>query len=255
MKKPTDVGTNRTGAGMSPFDSKEAARGAKQAPPSSSGGERPMAKVRLEAAEESEPIGSMPPPTSIKGAIKTAGQAIRGKSPTVLLDKLGERLAFERTGVRLYQAVIDRMPAFAGDGSAGPSMADLRELQQQELRHLDLVRRALETAGGDPTAMTPSADVTALAGSGVLKVATDPRMQLAESLQALLAAELLDNAGWELLIELTRGLGQDDMVASFTIALAEEQTHLERVRGWLQTLVMEEAGISVAAPPPAQPRA
>lgn len=31
---------------------------------------------------------------------------VKGDSPTILLDKLGERLAFKRTGTRLYDALI-----------------------------------------------------------------------------------------------------------------------------------------------------
>lgn len=255
MKKPTDVGKNRTGVGTSPIDSKAAARAAKAAQPTSTGGVQPIAQVRLDVATESEPIGSVSPPTTLKGAVKTAAQALRGKSATVLLDKLGARLAFERTGARLYEAVIDRLSAFSADAAQGPTAAELRALQEQELKHMDLVRRAIESVGGDPTAMTPGADLEAVASSGVLHAASDPRMQVAESLHALLAAELLDNAGWELLIELARGLGQDDMVTSFTVALDEERIHLSRVRGWLQALTMEEAGLAAPPMPPAQPTA
>ena len=37
--------------------------------------------------------------------LKTALNKLVGVSPEVLIDKLGERLAFERTGTRLYDAL------------------------------------------------------------------------------------------------------------------------------------------------------
>src|SRR6185312_13071857 len=113
-----------------------------------------IAQMRLEIARESEPVGSMPPPGTLKGVAKTAVTLIKGESPTLFLNLLGERLAFERTGVRLYEAIIDKLPAFAANGGAsGPSVTELREMQEEELRHVDVVRRAIEKLGGDPTAV------------------------------------------------------------------------------------------------------
>src|SRR4051812_4407710 len=113
MKTPNQTGKNRTGIQTSPLDSRATERGAEEGVPSSLGGEAPMASLRLEIASESEPVGSMPPPATLKGVAKTAVTLLKGKSPTLFLNKLGERLAFERTGVRLYEAVIDKLPAFA----------------------------------------------------------------------------------------------------------------------------------------------
>jgi hypothetical protein len=48
----------------------------------------------------------VPPPTSMKGMAKSALQALKGEKATVLIDKLAERLAFERTGTRLYETLI-----------------------------------------------------------------------------------------------------------------------------------------------------
>jgi hypothetical protein len=251
MKTPNQTGMNRTGIQTSPIDSRATERGAEESPPTSIGGESLLAEVRLEVAQKSEPVGSMPPPGTLKGAAKTAMTMLKGESPTLFLNKLGERLAFERTGVRLYEAVVDKLPAFAVNGAmAGPSVADLRSIQEDELRHVAVVKRAIDKLGGDATAMTPAADLGGVASMGILQVACDPRAQLADSLQALLAAELIDNDGWELLIQLARGLGQDEMVGWFTEAADEERVHLTRVRAWLMALVMKEAGVETAAAPP-----
>jgi hypothetical protein len=248
MKTPNDTGLNRTGIQTSPFDSKETERGAEESPPTSLGGESRMAAVRLELASIGEPVGTMPPPGSLKGVAKTAITMLKGESPTLFLNKLGERLAFERTGVRLYEAVIDKLPAFTnGGGMAGPTVADLRAIQEDELRHVDVVRRAIDKLGGDPTAMTPAADISGVAALGFLQVVCDPRVQLADSLHALLGIELIDNDSWELLIQLARGLGQEDMVEAFTRASDQEHVHLTMVRAWLQSMVMREAGVEQPA--------
>jgi hypothetical protein len=44
----------------------------------------------------------------VKGVAKTGMQKLTGKKPEVLIDKLGARLAFERTGTRLYDALLGK---------------------------------------------------------------------------------------------------------------------------------------------------
>lgn len=106
--------------------------------------------------------------------------------------------------------------------------------------------------GADPTAMTPSADLVAVVSQGLPKALSDPRVNLRQSLEALLVAELADNAGWELLMELARGLGQDDLVARFQGALDVEAEHLRWVTKWVAAGAMgEERGrVDVNAPMP-----
>ena len=100
-----------------------------------------------------------------------------------------------------------------------------------------MLTEAVRSLGGDPTAQTPCADVGATASMGILQVVTDPRTTLAQSLNALLMAELADNAGWELLITLAAEAGEDDLVQQFQRALAEEQEHLVTIKSWLTALV------------------
>ena len=95
----------------------------------------------------------------------------------------------------------------------------------------------MEKLGGDPTAQTPCADVSAVAASGFMQVLNDPRTTLAQCLNAMLAVELADNAGWELLADLAEDAGQSDMASQFLAALAEEQEHLVIVKGWLKAIL------------------
>jgi bacterioferritin (cytochrome b1) len=74
---------------------------------------------------------------------------------------------------------------------------------------------------------------------GIMQVLTDPRSSVPQCLQALLTAELTDNAGWELLIELASNLGYEEMQQKFETALTHEEEHLQNVRDWLSDCVMD----------------
>ncbi|RYY54489.1 MAG: ferritin-like domain-containing protein, partial [Comamonadaceae bacterium] len=188
---------------------------------------------------EADRVGTVPPPARIKGMATTAVDALKGNKPQVLIDKLGERLAYERTGVRLYEALMLKMAA----ASQGPviDLAQLQRIRDDELAHFQLVGRTLQQLGADPTAMTPCADVSGVAAAGHLQVLTDPRTTVAQALNSILMIELGDNAGWELLIELATEAGHEMLAEPFRQALATEQEHLETVRGWLRQAVLEEA--------------
>jgi hypothetical protein len=243
-RKPTDLGLNRTGIQTAP------ARARKMATSTAAVAAEPLqanalALARAELSQEAPPLGTMPVPGSVQGAAKALGKALRGENASVFLDKLGERLAFERTGVRLYDAALAKMPA-ARLGRGTLTVEEIRRFRDEELAHMHLVREALETMGGDPTATTPSADVSAVASMGIPQVLTDPRTTLTQCLDALLTAELTDNDGWKILIAMAEAAGQDDLARRFTAALAEEDRHLASVRAWIS----ERLGIQLGKPLP-----
>jgi rubrerythrin len=185
------------------------------------GDERALAKVRTAYAAESDTVGSLPDP-SLSGI------------DAVLMDKLGERLAFERAGTRLYDALIAKCQA-AKDSLP---LKDLQHIRDEEHTHFALVGAAIQSLGGDPTAQTPAADVTGVEGMGLMQVLTDPKTTVAQALHAILVAEMTDNAAWEELIELTQQAGNDDLVARFEKARDEEMEHLEKVQGWYKAATL-----------------
>ena len=73
-----------------------------------------------------------------------------------------------------------------------------------------------------------------------MQVLTDPRTTVSQSLNAILTAELTDNADWEMLIDLADELGHDDLSDQFTEAFTNEQKHLVNVQTWLSTRVMSK---------------
>jgi hypothetical protein len=64
-------------------------------------------------------------------------------------------------------------------------------------------------------------------------VVVDPRTTLLQSLEAVLIAELSDNACWEALVELAQQAGEDDLEQQFAQAHTTEQEHLRKVQAWL----------------------
>src|SRR4029453_1503361 len=87
----TEIGHNRTGLQASPQLSKEmndvvtpvAAEAANASP---------LNEVRLRYIREADPLGSIPPPATVKGAVKSAAKLMKGERPQVFIDKLAERL-------------------------------------------------------------------------------------------------------------------------------------------------------------------
>jgi hypothetical protein len=242
----TKLGKNRTGMDMSPIDSSETLQGSERSMPTSEGDEGGLASIRADYIREADALGSVPPPGTLKGALKSGVQMLSGNRPEVLLDKLGERLAFERGGTRLWEALIIKCVAGA-EGSDLLPMEVLQRIHDEEMRHMELVRSIIDSMGADPTAMTPCADVTGVAALGLMQVLTDPRTTIAQSLNAILIAELTDNAGWEMLITLMQQTGNDNFVSEMRKALAAEQDHLLNVRAWLERLTANEAKL-VGAP-------
>jgi ferritin-like protein len=239
MENEIKVGINRTGLDMAPLARDEMvqyAEGQAGLAPETDGA---FAAVHIAYIEEAERLGSVPVPATVKG-VATAASKLTGTNPEVLIDKLGERLAFERTGTRLYEAMM--LKCGAVDSKDNPvDVSQLCGIRDDEEMHFHLVHRQIEKLGADPTAMTPCADVAGVQGMGLMQVISDPRTTIAQALNALLSAELTDNASWELLIELAEQAGHKDMATEFTAALQNEQQHLALVRGWLREAVLKEA--------------
>ena len=158
----------------------------------------------LEAVNEIHPDV----PGDERGMLKTGFDMMKGKSPEVFIDKLGKRLTFERSGVRLYEAMIAKAKALETPDSG--LIDTLKYIGDEEHEHTILVHQAIESLGADPTAETPCADVVGAMALGIVSVLTDPRTNVSQCLNALLTAELADNAAWELLIELAQAAGHPE---------------------------------------------
>jgi rubrerythrin len=206
---------NKTGVATNPEGARNMREAAAKFPPTSAGSCVGADKVRIEYARDVDP-----------------NEVGYGTAPMQMLDKLGERLAFERTGVRLYEALISKHEV-CGGFAGGPQRDELMKILNEEHAHFKLLEDLILQLAGDPTMMTPSADLALTVGCGVLSVVTDPRTTLRQGLEAIMVAELADHEGWNMLIELANKLGDTDMLVLFEQAERTEEEHLTALRCWL----------------------
>lgn len=231
-----ELGMNKTGIMMSPIDSAETREGAVEYTHPPEGDSSAIAENRISYMKDADLLGTVPMPATMKGMLSAIQEKVK-TGGHALIDKLGERIAFERTGVRLYEALLSK---YAGNDNKAslPPLKLLEQFHQEECMHFYMVSDVMTELGGDPTAMTPAADVCAVASQGWVSVITDPRTSFAQSLEIILQAELVDNAGWENLIDLAEGAGLDEIAKQFQKALEEEAIHLSNVREWVNQLIV-----------------
>jgi rubrerythrin len=196
--------------------------------------------MREKVTRQADRFGSVPAVASARGMAEMALHALQGHRLASFIDTRGERLAFERSGVRAYEAVLGKFEAL-GTWHGGSTRDLLQEQCNEELAHFHMIKQILERLGADSAAMTPSADVAAVQASGVFKVLADPRASLSLVLRALLVLEDVDADGWDMLVEVAASTRQDQLASRFRDALATEETHKERVRGWLTHAALAEA--------------
>lgn len=231
------IRVNRTGIKVAPGDARRMETASMSTPAVENG--HGLAQAREGYIAESEPLGSVPVPDT-DGQASKAPAALQGERLETLIDRLGQRLAFERSGTRLYEALLVKVESAPDTVLSIPS-EQIRKFRDQEAEHFNLVADVLERLGADPSAQTPSADVTGVTSLGLMQVLDDPRTTLPQCLEAILIAELADNDAWTLLIELTREVGLEDVAESFERALEAEKIHLHEIRHWVQEAVLGES--------------
>lgn len=245
MEKTVHMGKNLTGIAMSPLQSKLMIAGTEKATPTG-GSEYALHEVTKDYIEQAGPVGSVPLPGTLQGAFKALKDKMTGQHTEMLLNKMGERLAFERSGSRVYECFISKCETAAGLGTLPEDIEldRLRQFWQEETQHFAMLRDVMVTLGADPTAQTPDADVSAVASMGCMKVIQDPRTSVTQCLEALLTLEMTDNVGWEVLIRLAREMTMDEIAARFFQAQEQETVHLATVRAWYESAVLAEAGLT-----------
>lgn len=216
----TRPGDNHTGIQLHPQSAIEMVEGTREFGPTSSGGADLLAEARIRMARMVEPQATMPPTPDLP------------VERLPLLDKLGARLQFERTGVRLYDALISKLDAYGGF-PGGPRREDLQLIRDQEHEHLALCQTIIMQLGGDPTVVTPCANLQAVASKGIGDVLVDPRTTLIECLDAIIVAELADHESWEQLVAVIAPLGDKTIEGKVREAVRHEAEHLAKVRGWI----------------------
>jgi rubrerythrin len=172
---------------------------------------------------------------SIEMAMPIGSSSDQDAEPDQLpvLDALAGRLAFERGGVRLYDALLRKAEALAHLQGLRECVTDLEHIRDEEVDHVDLLQRIIEECDGDPTLETPCADLEGVMSSGLLEVAHDPRTTLLQCLRAAQVAELADVENWTALLRRLEDRIDEDLLEEAGEALEHEQEHLDLVRKWI----------------------
>jgi rubrerythrin len=242
MEQNMKLGMNKTGIDMSPILSKEMMAGSEKVALDGGDIEADMMLIEQFYLDNDGPLGSVPMPGTVKGAVKSTMKMVTGHHPEVFINKLGERLAFERSGVRIYEQLIMKCEHAQANGLPGLRipLTTLQEFHYQEAEHFQMLVECMNKLGADPTAQTPDADASGIAAMGQMKVIMDPRTSISQALEAMLSLELTDNAAWELLIKLAHDMNLPDMVEKFEHALVQEENHLVQVKQWYEESVRQQ---------------
>jgi bacterioferritin (cytochrome b1) len=145
-----------------------------------------------------------------------------------LIDLLNERLAFERSGVKLYDRILQKMKE-SGDKAILRMLDDMQEHRDQEKEHEEWLEAQIRSLGGSAHASTEHSELVTRESKGIEEVVmSDP--ELPHLIHALLAAELVDNAGWDLLVQLANEAGDRESKKEFKKRLHHEEEHLLLIR-------------------------
>lgn len=243
MEKHTNLGMNRTGAAMSPVHSKAMKEGALQLTPKQPDVGELRTRIEQQYLDAANQLGSVPVPATLKGMFKSTMEKATGRNPEVFINKLGQRLAFERSGARLYDAAIRKCSWLEQSGETLPfRLGELEHIRNEEVEHFLLLKQCMEEIGADPTAVTPDADVSGVVALGYSRALNDPRTTVSQCLDLLLELELADNAAWEMLVVLARDMGMDDMAKKFHRAEEQEDRHKQKLYAWCSAATGAEAG-------------
>ncbi len=156
------------------------------------------------------------------------------------IDKLAQRWVVERAAVTMYQEAIARLRI--NDVVAG-LIPELERFAGQEQLHATFLEQLLHELGhGDVHGehATPAVNLAASAMAAILESIRAPAATARSILEAMLMAERLDVAGWEILTDLAKDAELDeDYLRSCRAASREEREHEYVVRTHLLRLERE----------------
>jgi bacterioferritin (cytochrome b1) len=155
-----------------------------------------------------------------------------------LIDVLNERLTFERIGVQLYDRILGVLARTAG---ADKLLGEFREHRNEEKEHEEWLEAQIRNLGGTAHEDTERSRLVMEESKGIGDVILRGEERLPHMFHALLAAELVDNAGWDLLVQLAAEAHDHAAKREFKKRLHEEEKHLMLMR----KLVIKETSAEV----------
>jgi hypothetical protein len=156
------------------------------------------------------------------------------------IDKLTQRWVVERAAVTMYRRATQRLRV---NELLAALIPDLERFAAQEQLHADMLAQLLVELGhGDPhhEHATPAVNLAASTMAAILESVRAPRATARSILEAMLMAERVDLAGWDVLTDLGKDGGLDeDWLRGFRAAGREEREHEHIIRTHLGRLEHE----------------
>ena len=163
---------------------------------------------------------------------------------------LEARLASERAGMKLYERVLGAMRA-SGDAQVRALLDEMEADRDLEAEHVAWLEEQLRAVRGGADA-GGAGDAGDAAARHVERVAQG-NAELPQLVNALLAAKLADDAGWDGLVQLAHEAGDREARRELRRRLHEEEDLLLVIRQLMEKLVFTEvlAEDAASAPGPA----
>ena len=161
------------------------------------------------------------------------------KHPERVVDYLAERLAFERSGVRLYDALLERVQE-AREPEVRALAPLLARQRDEEREHVGWLQEQLEALGAGSHPESARAQLSREETRGLAHVILEARAPLPHLLHALLSAELVDHAGWDLLVALADEAHDAEALRALTRRRDEESRHLALCRELAERFAMQQ---------------
>lgn len=159
------------------------------------------------------------------------------KNREQVIDLLCERLAFERSTVRLYDRILEALRV-ATDARTRDLHATMQKHRAEEDEIVRWLEGKIRELGGDERAETDLARLATREARGIEEVAQNDAADLTHLLHALLAVEGVDAAGWDLLVHLADAAGDARAKHELERRLRQERQHLAFVRAAVERLAI-----------------
>lgn len=172
------------------------------------------------------------------------------RHPDRLLDLLIERLTFERVSVELYDTILEKVKG-RSETQVTTLVGTLEQHRNEEKEHVEWLETQIRSLGGDPQGTTERSELISREAKAIQEVvASEDR--LPHLFHSLLTAELIDDAGWKLLLELADVADDDEAREELRKRAQVEEGHVVFVRNVVSAFarqqVLDQAAQHAIAP-------
>jgi rubrerythrin len=164
-----------------------------------------------------------------------------------LMTLLSERLAFERTAVRLYDAALEKLQA-SGDEDVMKVVPTMQGYRDQEEEHANWIEAQMQKLGHVPRT-TPLTQAVQRESRGMEQVIAGRDDGLLPVLHALYGVELMDNAGWDVLLQVAQQAGDDNALIELNERVEHEKQHLDLIRTCMLEFTKKSVLLDDTGPP------